>query len=209
MTLVEALRKIQHSGLAVMSTRDVAASLEISNAHASKLLARLSQSEQLVHFGRGLWAVQKKMNSLLIPQYLVAPFPAYISLQTALYHHDMIDQIPSVIYAVSLARTRIFETPMGDVNVCHIAPNFFFGFDVDDRTGVTMATQEKALLDLIYLGCGRTSYFKALPEIEFPRSFSFVKARKMIEKIESKRLRTLVSNRFEALCAAGNTRRDK
>lgn len=202
MTLIEALRKIQHLGLAVVSTRDVAASMDISNAHASKILGRLSQSEQLVHLGRGLWAVQRRMNPLLIPQYLVAPFPAYISLQTAMYHHDMIDQIPSVIYAVSLARARTFATPIGDVCVCHIAPSFYFGFEVDDRTGVMMATPEKALLDLLYLGCGKTSYFKALPEIEFPRSFSYARAHKIIEKMEPKRLRTIVSNRFETLWTA-------
>lgn len=201
MRLIEALRNIQQLGLPIVSTRDVAVCLEISNGHASKLLERLAGSKQLVHLGRGLWVVEKSLNPFLVPQYLVAPFPAYISLQTALYYHDMIDQIPSVVYAISLARTRRFQTPLGDVGIYHVAPSFFFGFEFEERSGVAMATPEKALLDFLYLGCGKTSLFKALPEIELPERFSHAKARKMIDKIESKRLHTLVSSRFESLTA--------
>lgn len=62
-----------------------------------------------------------------------------------------------------------------------------------------MATPEKALLDLIYLSRGRPSFFKSLPELELPATFSSVRAKKMIEKITSIRLRTLVSTRLDVI----------
>lgn len=199
MKLIEFFRQIQQLNEAVVCTRDVAVCLGITTSHASKLLARLEQSQQVVHLGRGIWTLQTELNPLVIPQYLVAPFPAYISLQSALYHHGMVSQIPSVIYSVSLARTRYFRTPLAEVSIHHINPEFFLGFNHDGNTGVNMATPEKALLDLLYLGCGKTSLFKALPELEFPAIFSWVKAKKMIGEIKSTRLRTLVSSRLEKL----------
>ena len=51
-----------------------------------------------------------------------------MSLQSALYLHGMISQVPTVTYAVSLARTRRFVTTLGTVSVHHVQPPFFFGF---------------------------------------------------------------------------------
>jgi predicted transcriptional regulator of viral defense system len=36
-----------------------------------------------------------------LPELISAPWPAYVSLQSALHHHGVIEQIPSVIYAVT------------------------------------------------------------------------------------------------------------
>jgi predicted transcriptional regulator of viral defense system len=48
---------------------------------------------------------------------LTAPFPAYVSLQSALYLHGMVSQVPAVTYAVMLARARRFVTPLGTVAI--------------------------------------------------------------------------------------------
>ncbi len=199
MKLIDFFHQIQQLGVDVITTRDASAYLKITKTHASKLLSRLEEAQQIWRLGRGIWTLKKALTPLLIPQYLVAPFPAYISLQTALYFHGMISQIPSVIYAISLARTHIFKTPLADISIHHVNPDFYQGFERDQRTGVIMATPEKALIDLLYLSYGRNSYFQALPEIDFPSQFSEAKARKLIHLIQSKRLRTLVSKLFEAL----------
>ncbi len=199
MRLLNALHQLQQLNQTIISTRDAAMCLAIKPPHASKILARLQESNQLIHLGRGIWSLKMTISPFLIPESLVAPFPAYISLQSALYHHDMISQIPSVVYAVSLARTHCFQTPITTVRIHHIDPDFFMGFDVDTKTGIKMATAEKALLDVIYLGCiGKGSLFKSLPELEFHPTFSLSKARRLIEKIKSARLRTMVSARFES-----------
>lgn len=200
MRLLQALHQLQQLNQTMITTRDAAMCLAIQPPHASKILARLQESNQLIHLGRGIWSLQTTINPLLIPESLVAPFPAYISLQSALYHHGMISQIPSVVYAVSPARTHCFQTPIAAIRIHHIDPDFFMGFDVDTKTGIKMATEEKALLDVIYLGCiGKGSLFKSLPELEFPPTFSLSKARRFIKKIKSARLHTMVSTRFESI----------
>jgi predicted transcriptional regulator of viral defense system len=200
MRLLKALQQLQQLNQTVISTKDAAACLAIKPPHASKILTRLQESNQLVHLGRGIWSTKMTISPFLIPESLAAPFPAYISLQSALYHHDMISQIPSVVYAVSLARTHCFQTPIATVSIHHIGPDFFTGFDLDCKTGIKMATAEKALLDCIYLGCiGRGSLFKSLPELEFPSTFSLSRAKLLIEKIKSIRLRSMISARLEGI----------
>ena len=44
---------------------------------------------------------------------LTAPFPAHISLHTALYHHGIVSQMPAAVYCMSPARSRVYDTPLG------------------------------------------------------------------------------------------------
>ncbi|MGB7295870.1 MAG: hypothetical protein WBC70_09810, partial [Candidatus Aminicenantales bacterium] len=124
MRLVDVHARILKMGVPVFQTSDAAAYLGIRNAHASKLMARLATSEHLTQLGRGLWGFKDRVNPFALPEYLTAPYPSYVSLQSALYYHGMISQIPSVIYAVSIARTHTYTTALGTVSVHHIDPSF-------------------------------------------------------------------------------------
>ncbi len=199
MRLLSALKVLQSVKVPVMKTEDVAYKLGLSNGHASQVLRRLAMEKHIIHLSRGLWVIDLQLNPLLIPEYLVEPFPCYISLQTALYHHGMIDQIPRVITVVSLARTRRIETPLGVISVHHIAPEFFFDYTFDPKTHVKMATPEKALLDFFYLKPAKSLWFKSLPEIEIPSSFNVKKAFAMIQKIPSQGRRTLVEESLRSI----------
>lgn len=199
MTLSEALRKIKAIGHTVLRTADVMAAIGIKKSHASKILERLAQHGHLIRLKRGLWAVPENLEPLSLAQHLTAPLPSYVSLQSALYYHDMISQIPEVIYCVSLARTRIYQTPVATISVHHIPASFFFGYEVRGEQHVMMALPEKALLDFLYLSPSRSRLFTALPEIEFPPQFRIKTASKMIQKIADPRRRTLVRKRFERL----------
>ncbi len=125
------------------------------------------------------------------------PFPGYISLQTALYHHGMISQLPTIIYAVSLARAKVFSTPPGEVSIHHLEENFFFGFKLLPGTLIKMATPEKALIDIIYLSAAKSRLFRSLPEVELPKDFNLNVAQSIISRISSSRRRVMVENRFE------------
>lgn len=185
MKLITALKKLQTVGVPVIATMDAAMILGLSNAHASQVLRRLAEEKLIIHLSRGLWVIDLQVNPLLIPDYLIAPMLCYISLQTALYHHGMIDQISRIITVVSLARSRRIQTPLATVSVHHMMPEFFFDFELDLKTGVKMATPEKALVDTLY-------YKKKLPELEIPSSFDAKKALEMAQKIPSRARRTSV-----------------
>ena len=199
MKLVDVHARLLKMGLAVFQTSDAAAYLGVGNAHASKLLTRLAAAGHLAKLGRGRWGFKGRIGDYALPEYLTAPYPAYVSLQSALYHHGMISQIPSVIYAVSIARTRTYATPLGKVSVHHVHPSFFFGYRPVGKDAGKIATPEKALVDFLYLSPARTRLFRALPELDIPRSFNLNEARKIITRIRAVRRRSLVSGLFEDL----------
>ena len=153
----------------------------------------------MIRLRRGVWALPNRVDPLALPEYLTAPFPAYVSLQSALYLHGMISQMPAVTYAVTLARTRRFTTPLGTVSLHHVQPSFFFGFEDAGRSGGRLATPEKALVDFLYLTPARSRLFRALPELEWPKRFSVSAARGVVERIEPVRRRTLVGRKLRQL----------
>jgi predicted transcriptional regulator of viral defense system len=183
----------------VFTTRDAAARLHVPAGHASVSLARLQAAGLLLRLRRGVWALPGRVDSLALPEYLTAPLPAYVSLQSALYLHGMISQVPAVTYAVTLARTRRLVTPLGTVSLHHVRPSFFFGYEDAGRAGCRLATAEKALVDLLYLAPARSRLFRALPEIEWPRTFRTSVARSAVRRITPPARRRAVARRLEGL----------
>lgn len=199
MTLSEALVKIKSLEQRVFRTADVMVALDIKKSHASKLLERLARHGHFLRLKRGLWAIADGLDPLALVPHMTAPFPSYVSLQSALYYHDMISQIPEVIYCVSLARTRTYMTPAATISVHHIPCSFFFGYEERGEQQVKIALPEKALLDILYLSQARSRLFAALPEVELSPQFDFKQAQDMIRKIEDSRRRMMVLRRFERL----------
>jgi len=148
---------------------------------------------------RGLWAIPERLEPLTLVPHLTAPFPSYVSLPSALYYHNMVSQIPEVIYGISLARTRTYKTPVAAISVHHIPGSFFFGYEEKGAHHVRMALPEKALLDLLYLSQSKSRLFAVLPEVELPPQFSIKRALSMIRKIADSRRRSFVLSRFEQL----------
>ena len=197
MRLVDVLARLQRLDQPVLETGDVAAIVGVRKAHASKMATRLAEAGQLLALRRGVWAFPGRLDPLGLPERLTAPHRAYVSLQSALYHHGMISQIPSSVYAVSLARTRRYTTPLGVVSVHHVSPDFFFGYETLGEKGIRMARPEKALLDVLYLAPARSRLFCKLPEVEKARDFDVADARRMIARIPSAARRAMVAHRFK------------
>ncbi len=202
MRLIDVHARLLKMNVPAFQTSDAAAYLGISNAHASKLLARLADSGHLARLVRGRWGFEDRIEIFALPEYLTAPYPSYVSLQSALSHHGMISQIPSVLYAVSPARTSTHQTPLATVSVHHVQPSFFFGYTPAVKSAGKIATPEKALIDFLYLSPARTRLFRALPELALPRGFKINEARKIIRRIRSVRRRNHVSRLFEELLNA-------
>ncbi len=202
MKLIEAYTALRKLNSPVFLTKDVAAYFKISVNHANKLLSRIAEAKQIIRIKHATWAFPD-IEPLILPTLLTDPFPSYVSLQTALYFHGMISQIPSIIYAVSLARTRTHHTPIATVSIHHLQPSFFFGYsETENNDLLKIATPEKALIDLFYLGPAKSRLFHTLPEIELPKKFNIRNANQIIKKIPSKRRRELVQRRLSDFLAS-------
>lgn len=192
MTQIEALGKIEALGQPLFETKDVAALLGVENSNASKIVSRLAKSGLIIPIRRGKWALRTRLNKLAIAEHLTSPYPAYVSLQSALYHHGMVSQIPAITYVVSLARTRRYKTPVGAFSIHHMAPDIFFGYELDETGRVKIASPEKTLVDIFYFSPTKTRLFARLPEIQLPRRFSWSKTLEMAEQIKSPARRRFV-----------------
>jgi len=198
MKIVDAYYKIKLFNLPIFRTNDIATYLQITTSHASHILSRLAKSEHIKRIKHGMWAIPELVEPLIIPQYLTAPLPCYISLHSALYYYGMISQVPDTIYAVSLAKTKCYSTPLGRMSIHHINAEFFFGFDTLEN-GVNLAAPEKALLDVLYLSAAKSKLFSALPELELSKDFSINKAKEIIQQIKTVKTKTLIERRFTAI----------
>ena len=206
MRLIDALTTLSVMQAPVFDTADAAARLGVDAARASTVLARLAAARHVLRLRRGVWAFGDRVDPLALPEYLTSPFPSYVSLQSALYLHGMIEQVPTVTYAVSLARTRRFTTPLGTVSIHHVDPGFFFGFEDAGASGGRLATPEKALVDFLYLAPARSKLFRALPELELPARFSVRRARAIVARIGSSSRRAMVSRALEDIMRGARSR---
>ncbi len=199
MKTIDALARLMDLGAPAFTTNDAAAALRLTRAHASKTLARLAAARQLVRLRRGAWVFPGRIEQMALPALLSAPAPCYISLQSALYQHGIVSQMPQRIYAISTARSRLLRTPLGAVSIHRVKPSFFGGFEVNARSGIPMATPEKALVDFLYLGSTRSRLFAALPEMDFSGGFRRTLAMKYTRLIDSPSRRNAVALRLKKI----------
>jgi predicted transcriptional regulator of viral defense system len=207
MNAAAALARLRALGKPVITTGDAALALGAERTAATHTLRRLSTAGVLPRIRHGLWAVDPNLDPLLLPEYLTAPFPSYVSLQSALFFHGMVSQIPTVIYVASLAQTRTVRTALGTYSIHRLAPRFFGGYETVPPTGVHLATPEKALLDTLYLAPARSRLFAHLPEIELPDRFDRGRLRHWIRRIPPGPRRRSIEHKLEAvLLASGRAR---
>jgi predicted transcriptional regulator of viral defense system len=196
----DALAILRRLGVPAIDTADAAAALGLTTAAASQTLTRLARAGLVRSVRHGTWWLEDAFDPLRLPEYLTAPLPAYVSLQTALHRHGLIEQIPEVVYAVSLAKTQWVKTKVGTFSVHHVTPEVFGGFEETER-GAKLATAEKALFDFAYLSSGRSRLFASLPELELPRGFKRKELTRWFAMVSSERSRTLTSRKLDELLA--------
>lgn len=196
MNATEAFARLSRLGVPALRTADAAAALGLSASAASVTLSRLAKAGLLRRVRSGTWWIGDGLDPLRLPEFLTAPLPSYVSLLSALSFHGLIEQLPQVTYAVSLARSQRITTSVGVVSLHHIVPDLFGGF-VALESGVKVATPEKALFDLAYLSGGRSRRFASLPELELPSDFRRRELKRWVNRIASMRARTMTSLRLD------------
>jgi predicted transcriptional regulator of viral defense system len=185
MNQIEAIKRLYALRSPAFTTRDAAALLNVSPANSSMILRRLARHDFVTRIARGRWGISRGITRFALPELLSAPEPAYVSLQSALFHHGLIEQIPTVIYAITTGRTRRVQNTLATVSFHRVPPELFTGYDVNPRDGAKIATPEKALFDLLYLAPARSRLFARLPELEIPRSFRWAEVTKYVRLVKS------------------------
>jgi hypothetical protein len=127
----------------------------LSDVNATKALLRLAAQDLLVRIKRGVW-VNKLANNLnpyeAVP-YLRAPWPAYVSLYSALADYGVVEEIAHVIYAVTATMPKKYSTAIGEFRFHHLPERLVWGFEIRQTAvgSYLVAEREKAFLDLVYL----------------------------------------------------------
>lgn len=191
MRTADAYAELLAIGQPVVETREAAARLRISSNRATQILRATERAGLTSQLHKGLWLLDANTPSEVLVPYLTAPYPAYVSLWTALARHDMIEQIPARIEVASLERSRTIETPRGTFAIHRLAPEVFTGFEGSPETGY-LARPEKALFDGVYLRAPRGIVVR-FPELTLPDGFDRDLLDQWTARIPSQRLRTVVA----------------
>ena len=200
MRLSEGLAQLRRMEGPILRTNDAAAVWRVSRATASKALARLASDGHIERLTRSVWLLDLTIHPWKLHPYLSDPAPSYLSLQTALFHHGMIEQIPTTVHMITTAKTKIIKTTRGIFLMHQVAPDFFCGFEPLSGGPAQMARPEKALVDFFYFGPSRTRAFRSLPELELPKKFSKRLAHSFAQLIESSSRRSYVECMIKKIC---------
>lgn len=200
MRMLIALKVLNSMQTPLFRTSDFAMAMSISNKYAYKLLKQLSENDHIYHLKRDLWGLTNQVNLLMVPDYLTAPMPSYISLHSALYVHGLISQIPATTYAVTTARTRQYTTPLGMVSTHNIKPELFIGYSYIPDKYLKIATPEKALFDYFYFKPAKSKLFYGLPEVDIPSEFNWLKLREYSELVANPSRKKMLLNLIDDYC---------
>lgn len=209
MNQIEALRRLRQLGTPVFETRDASALLGVTPANASVILRRLAERGFVTPLSRGRWLIDTALPRFALPELISAPYPAYVSMQSALFHRGLIEQVPAVIYAATLGKPRRVTTPLGTISFHRLPAELFFGYELE-TDGSKIATAEKALFDTLYLAPGRSRLFARLPELEIPVEFRWEQLREFASLVKFDRRRVHIERRIDDLeraSGAGPARR--
>lgn len=151
---------------------------------------------------RGIWAEtgNKYLSSYKVIPFLFPYSRAYVSFLSALHLYGIIEQIPQVITLASIVHTKKIRTKLGMFSVHRIAPAFFTGFDwYKNEASFLIAQPEKALVDCLYLSARKKKQFSYFPELHFPSTFSFKKAREWAKKISNPKIAICVQEKINEI----------
>ena len=151
---------------------------------------------------RGIWAeiTNKPLSPYSVILFLFPRHQAYVSFISALHLYDIVEQIPQVITLASNTHTKTIVTKLGTFSVHQITPSFFDGFEWYKGEGdFLIAEPEKALIDCLYLAGYKKKQFANFPELHFPKTFSFKKAKKWIEKMPNPKIRSFTFQKLKII----------
>lgn len=149
------LKLLTKHELRVFTTADIITLTGLAPAAATKALTRLADEDLVSRIKKGVWVskLPADLNPYEAVPHLRAPWPAYISLYSALADYGMVEEIPQIVYGVSSAPPKRYRTSIGEFSIHHLPGRLIWGYEIkrQGQANYPVAEPEKAFLDLIYL----------------------------------------------------------
>lgn len=189
----------------VFTTHELSSLSGKSASATTQALNLLVRQGLVLKIYRGIWAEadREDLSPCAVVPFLFPGHRAYVSFLSALNLHGIIEQIPQVITLASTVHTKRFQTKIGTFSVHRLAPSFFDGFVWSKgQGGFLIAEPEKALVDCLYLSACRKKQFSYFPELNFPPSFSFKRARSWAGRIRDLKISAHVKRRLDEIAKA-------
>ncbi|HEX9933886.1 MAG TPA: hypothetical protein VGB38_01715 [bacterium] len=196
------LADIQRIRRPIFTTFELARLSERSASATTQALRHLEKQGVVEKICRGIWGLagSERLSAASVIPFLFPRTRAYVSFTSALHLYDIIEQIPQVMTLASPSHTKMIRTRLGTYSVHRIAPSFFAGFRwYKDEGRFLIAEPEKALVDSLYLSARKKRQYGHFPELHFPRTFSFRRAREWAGRIPDVRIRKNVEKKLAAI----------
>jgi len=153
----------------VFTTRDYANYANLSVSAASKKLTRLKNNKLLTHITKGVWANTSNpyFHPISCVPCLLGKERGYVSFLTALHLHGLLSQIPKTIQIATTDHNRTLDSTVAHYEFIQVKPELM-------QQGITwtetplpysLATAEKALIDVLYIATRKNRRFVRLPEL--------------------------------------------
>lgn len=115
----------------------------------------------LIQLRRGLY-IPGPNSGLMVPELFSISNhlygPSYISLESALSYWGLIPERVFGVYAISLQRSKVIETPVGRFEYRNMSDHYYYlgvnSISLTSKQMVLMANKEKAVIDKIVLTSG-------------------------------------------------------
>lgn len=143
-------------------TLDNLVAVEKNKVYLKILCSRYAKTEKILRIKKGIYVSREYITKLemtnTISSYTeflsnILYQPSYISLEYALYEHNILTEIPVHFTAISKKKTCSFTNRFGSFIYHTIKDPLFMGFFVEEKNGflIKKATKAKALFDYLYL----------------------------------------------------------
>ncbi len=154
-TAADLLARLQASRLRIFTTADLRTLTGQAPAAAVHALGRLEAQGLVARVRRGVWAnrLAPALNPGEAVVHLRTPWPAYVSLHSALAIHGLVAEIPHATWAVTAAPPYRLESPLGAFRFHHLPSRLMWGYGMhrDGAAVYPLANPVKAFLDTMYL----------------------------------------------------------
>lgn len=130
----------------IFTPRDVERFLDISKHNTYRVLRNMTAKDLVKRIEKGKYILIDNWNELDIYEIVHEIFkPSYIALWSALYYHDMTDQVPRTIFLVTTKRKRPLKLQGQKIVYVSVKKDLFFGYE---RYGkAVVSDKEKTIID--------------------------------------------------------------